>query len=604
MMKWVSDEAAWEQAKAAARAAHAEGGDDFWFAATEAFRRAGGHIHHNVKSREQGSFHQVNASWSDLVGEDSPVASRDNSMVAEVGADSKWELDKPASFQWMPGGVHTIRAHWRGEPIELTVVCDKSTADRVQANFAKYCAANPRQTPFGCVEHHEEEAALRFPADSGRFEWDGQGVKCTGLATELGARNVNGRIHSSWSPSFVTDADYVKAAEWSDKMGLPVLTFPAGSKGSRENPAMVLGIVGRTDANNPSVGSLTNKPAFRAIQQVRSSEGGNDERVEAKGNSEGAKKGWQTRSKTFSNGTGETHVHEKGFINVEHEDDGSKHYHVLNKNGVHYWHAHVGSGPDSDKMHAVVLNHAKHLVEHKLNDEQAKSSEADLSGQVKANWSDDARKAAVEARKSHARCKSNAEAWKLSADAHHNGAQAHESEGEHVHESASNAHRRAAVAHEVAGNKAQSEEHTHHAERHSNVVTRMRAGTDTKKGFMSHADVKSHVARRHAEGKTQEEVERELGLRLHPNHGLEAGSGQRHHMATGEFHTTHASEAGPDMESIYAKVFGTSEQVAASADDELDKIYAKAAGDGGASGGKAAQAPTLDDIYAKCGVAG
>lgn len=183
-------------------------------------------------------------------------------------ASSPWELDKPVNFQWMPGGVTTVCAHYSGKPIELTVNVTATTAQAVQASFQDWFRYRPKQTPFGCIEHREQEAALRLPKDVAAFTWkeaEGErdaGVYCTAVPTGLGAKNVTEKIHESWSPSFTTDAAYNKAKTVKSTSGKDFLIFPKGVRGSRENPAEVTGCAF-------SVGSLTNKPAFRNISAVR-----------------------------------------------------------------------------------------------------------------------------------------------------------------------------------------------------------------------------------------------------------------------------------------------------------------------------------------------
>lgn len=215
-----------------------------------------------------------------------------------LASAKKWEFDQPTEFQWMPGGITTINAHYNGKPIELTVQADQTTAKAVQASYEDWFKVRPKQTPFGCVEHREQEAAIRLPKDVAAFTWkdaDGDsdaGIYCTAVPTELGAKNVNGRIHSSWSPSFTTDAEYTKAKEVGGRM-----VFPAKARGSRDNPAKVTGVAF-------SVGSLTNKPAFRNINPVKATEEevvSGDEKTEkekeidASGTSEGVKKAWVIR---------------------------------------------------------------------------------------------------------------------------------------------------------------------------------------------------------------------------------------------------------------------------------------------------------------------
>lgn len=208
-----------------------------------------------------------------------------------LAAGSKWELDVPTTFQWMPGGVHTINARYDGKPIQLTVAADAATAKAVQASYQQWCNVRPKQTPFGCVEHKEQEAALRLPKDVAAFEWRTEpepGIYCTAMPTADGAKLVNGGMFSSWSPSFSTDAEYGKAKEIKGCM-----VFPKGVRGSKENPAKVLGC-------GFSVGSLTNKPAFRDISPVRASEMTALEEealVTAAGTSAGAKEGWEHRDR-------------------------------------------------------------------------------------------------------------------------------------------------------------------------------------------------------------------------------------------------------------------------------------------------------------------
>lgn len=216
---------------------------------------------------------------------DQPVQCR--ASGAPIASSAKWQLDTPVSFQWLPGGVTTINAHFGNSSIELTVQCDEATAPIVQASYENWLGRS-RQEPFGCIEHREEEAAIRIPKGVGKFEWRNDpepGVFCTALPTELGARNVNGRIHRSWSPSFMTDADYAQAKETGG-----CLVFPDGVRGSASNPARVTGVAF-------SIGSLTNKPAFRNILPVRAKEGEAPvaEVVKAAGTSDGAKKGWEHR---------------------------------------------------------------------------------------------------------------------------------------------------------------------------------------------------------------------------------------------------------------------------------------------------------------------
>ena len=178
---------------------------------------------------------------------------------AKLGESKAWAVGEPVEFMWMPAGVSTICAGFRGGSIELTVRCDEATAEAVQASLDEWRKERRYQEPFGCVEHREQEASVRVTAACG-FKWNGDGVYIAAEPTTLGATNVNGRVHRSWSPSFTTDADYAKAKEENG-----VLVFPDGVRGSRSNPASITGV-------DFCVGTLTNKPAFHEMRPVKAKE--------------------------------------------------------------------------------------------------------------------------------------------------------------------------------------------------------------------------------------------------------------------------------------------------------------------------------------------
>lgn len=211
-----------------------------------------------------------------------------------LAASQPWNPGERVEFMWMPAGVSTICAGFRKGSIELTVQCDEATAAAVQASLDGWREERPKQEPFGCIEHKEQEASFRVGASCG-FKWNGDGVYLAAEPTTLGAQNVNGRVHRSWSPSFTTDADYGRASEQPPKSG--VLVFPEGVRGSRSNPARITGV-------DFCVGTLTNKPAFHSMSPVKAKEA---DAVTAAGTSEGAKKGWSTRIQG-----GVTHHHMRG----------------------------------------------------------------------------------------------------------------------------------------------------------------------------------------------------------------------------------------------------------------------------------------------------
>ena len=212
----------------------------------------------------------------------------------------KWSFQEPTEFQWMPGGVSKITAGFGGRSIELNIECDPSTAKTVAASFERHVKASPRRKPFGCIEHHEEEKA--FEPVSFAWKTDPEpGVFCTALPTKLGEENVNGRLHTSFSPSFGTDADYAHAKCRDcghDVQGEAncncngTMYFPEGIRGSSSNPARVTGV------SHKSVGSLTNWNAFKDILPVTAKEP--DATIKAAGTSEGVKKSWETRKHGLS----------------------------------------------------------------------------------------------------------------------------------------------------------------------------------------------------------------------------------------------------------------------------------------------------------------
>ncbi len=190
-----------------------------------------------------------------------------------IKAKKTWVVGEPVDFQWMPGGIHTITASYgRGKnnrPIRLVVQVDAEGAEAVQASFEQLKADSPRRPPYGCVEHRAEERAF----EPIKFDWRDEpepAIYLTSEPSELGVRNVNGKTHTSFSPTFDTDADYhlLKCSECDKKSGKCVCSephvwiFPDGARGSETNPAHVT----RIDAQ--SVGSLTNWPAFREILPI------------------------------------------------------------------------------------------------------------------------------------------------------------------------------------------------------------------------------------------------------------------------------------------------------------------------------------------------
>ena len=175
------------------------------------------------------------------------------SVGNEIEVPKPWKQGEEVEFMYMPAGVHTITAGFRGKAITMTVAIEPAqTAGVLQACFDGLVSEAPKQKPFGCIEHKEEDASIWAK----RFVAKEDGVYLAAEPSALGERNVNGRIHRSWSPSFTTDADYAHATAKDGEY-----QFPDGVRGSAQNPARITGVAF-------CVGTLTNKPAFKAINPV------------------------------------------------------------------------------------------------------------------------------------------------------------------------------------------------------------------------------------------------------------------------------------------------------------------------------------------------
>jgi hypothetical protein len=246
----------------AKNAGDSEGADKHWAKMNE----------HYEKSRKFKTFSGGNSLGgvmasevtTGLAGEVIHCRSHASAAGSVLAADKAWNPGEPVEFMWMPAGTHTICAGFRNGSIELTVNCDENTAANVQASLDAWRTERPKQEPFGCVEHREHEASVRVSAQQA-FTFKNDGVYIAAEPTMLGAQNVNGKVHRSWSPSFTTDADYSQAKTVKTASGATVMVFPEGVRGSRSNPAEITGV-------DFCVGTLTNKPAFHAMSPVKGSE--------------------------------------------------------------------------------------------------------------------------------------------------------------------------------------------------------------------------------------------------------------------------------------------------------------------------------------------
>jgi hypothetical protein len=185
------------------------------------------------------------------------------SLGAQLTPSQPWKPDSPVSFVFCPSGVHNITAGFRdNESVTICVDVSEGTEKVLQASFDEM-AGGTMQQPFSDEDHQGRKATIRFPAGKTFFEW-GQ-IRGTegviihgGIPTSYGCESVNGRVYTSWSPEFATDADFDNAKR--DARGH--WSFPAFVRGSETNPAKITGV-------NFVVGALTNKPAFRAMPMVK-----------------------------------------------------------------------------------------------------------------------------------------------------------------------------------------------------------------------------------------------------------------------------------------------------------------------------------------------
>ena len=227
---------------------------------------------------------------------------------------------KVVEFMYMPEGVKRIFPTVDGKTHELHVKVDASTAKSAQASLQSLYSVRPNLDPYGCVEHHEEEASVRLPKGVANFSYkEGEGVFLAAEPTELGAKNVNGKMHRGWSPSFLTDADYSKAVE---KDG--VMVFPAKARGGKDNPAEVTGIA-------YCVGTLTNKPAFRDIAPVKAKEG--EAVVQAAGGNEDGHPFWGNQWTDENTGTADEKKADEVVKRLNGSDFGDSNFRAEHKGG-------------------------------------------------------------------------------------------------------------------------------------------------------------------------------------------------------------------------------------------------------------------------------
>jgi hypothetical protein len=200
-----------------------------------------------------------------------------------------WVMGEAVEFVYVPAGTAIINAGFRNdETITIAVEVDALTAEALQESVDHIYATSEQE--IFCDEDHEgRRATLTLPKGQVNFTYGEirghEGVIVRGAEpTSYGAECANGKVYRSFSPEFSTDADYSKAhckkKHW---------TFPDGVRGSETNPARITGL-------NSVAGAMTNRPAFKAMPHVKAKKAELEEDlIQAKGTSEGAKKGWEQR---------------------------------------------------------------------------------------------------------------------------------------------------------------------------------------------------------------------------------------------------------------------------------------------------------------------
>lgn len=147
-------------------------------------------------------------------------------------------LSAPSDLvMWMPGGTHAIRASKQGQPIEVRVQVDRSTAATMQQVLQHHLNAT-RQRPYLDFNHAGAEAAA-WPLEFIWLDAPEPGVYARVEWSEAGRTAVAGKTYRAFSPTFFADAS---------------------------DPARVTG-------SPLNMGGLVNEPAFRQIAPLWARQG-------------------------------------------------------------------------------------------------------------------------------------------------------------------------------------------------------------------------------------------------------------------------------------------------------------------------------------------
>jgi phage I-like protein len=176
---------------------------------------------------------RIISAWKDTIDPKGPSSAAQSANAAYAFGFSGDAV--PTEIMYMPAGKSTILPTVNGEPKQITVEVDASTAEVLQDNLEDLLAENVR--PFIDFDHGLDgrTAAAAIPK---QFKWiEGKGVYLELEWTRGGQQAVEGKDYSYFSPSFLVSED-------GKPLGLP---------------------------DTGAIGALTNNPAFREIQRIAAS---------------------------------------------------------------------------------------------------------------------------------------------------------------------------------------------------------------------------------------------------------------------------------------------------------------------------------------------
>jgi len=181
---------------------------------------------------------KIIAAWKRKIDKEGPPSASDesskkaeSSLVVSAAATTTFDGQAPEQIVFMPRGEWTINPKVDGQPKEVTVTVDETTAATLQSDFERRLTAPVR--PTGGFDHKPGKASF-IPKG---FLWDeAKGVILNVDWTRAGKDAIEGRDYSYFSPTFLL------------------------------NNGKVAGLTERGE-----VGSLTNNPAFEQIERIAAS---------------------------------------------------------------------------------------------------------------------------------------------------------------------------------------------------------------------------------------------------------------------------------------------------------------------------------------------